>query len=185
MTKTLNELIQFLLNPVLEIDDNKSFLYRFKILIYLSFISFIFSFFISTVTNFLTSLGVLKEISHITDSLFDDSNGLKILFFAAILAPIFEELIFRGPLIYFKQPKIFKIAFYTIGVIFAYVHIFNFEITTNVLLFSPLLVAPQFFIGLIFGFIRIRFGLIWSIFLHSIYNGILVSLFLLASHGNP
>lgn len=124
-------------------------------------------------------------MTHITDSLFDDSNGIKILFFAAILAPLIEELIFRGPLVYFSQPRAFKIAFYVIGVIFAYVHIFNFEITTNVILFSPLLVAPQFFIGLIFGFIRIRFGLIWSILLHSIYNGILVSLFLLASHGNP
>lgn len=185
MTKILNELIQYLLNPVLEKDKNKSFLYRFKILIYLSFISFIFSFFISTITRVLIFVGALDEVSHITDSLFDDSNGVKILFFAAVLAPIIEELIFRGPLVYIKQPKVFKLAFYTIGVIFAYVHIFNFEITTNVFLFSPLLVAPQFFIGLIFGFVRVRFGLIWSIFLHSIYNGILVSLFLLASHGNP
>jgi len=53
-----------------------------------------------------------------------------------------------------------------------------------VILFSPLLVAPQFFIGLIFGFIRVRLGLLWSIFLHSLYNGLLVSLFLLASNGN-
>ena len=108
MTKTLSELIQYLLNPVLEIDDNKSFSYRFKILIYLCFISFMFSFFISTITSFLTFLGVLNEISHITDSLFDDSNGIKILFFAAILAPIFEELIFRGPLIYLNNPRFLK-----------------------------------------------------------------------------
>ncbi len=185
MTKILNELIQYLINPILVKDKNKSFLYRFKVLVCLLLISFIFSFFISTITGLLTLIGVLQDVTHITDSLFDDSNGIKILFFAAILAPLIEELIFRGPLVYFSQPRAFKIAFYVIGVIFAYVHIFNFEITTNVILFSPLLVAPQFFIGLIFGFIRIRFGLIWSILLHSIYNGILVSLFLLASHGNP
>lgn len=185
MTKILNELIQYLINPILVKDKNKSFLYRFKVLVYLLLISFIFSFFISTITGLLTLIGVLEDVTHITDSLFDDSNGFKILFFAAILAPLIEELIFRGPLVYFSQPRAFKIAFYVIGIIFAYVHIFNFEITTNVILFSPLLVAPQFFIGLIFGFIRIRFGLIWSILLHSIYNGILVSLFLLASHGNP
>jgi membrane protease YdiL (CAAX protease family) len=185
MISILNELIQYLINPVLEKDVNNSFLYRFKVLIYLLLISFIFSFFISTITRMLTLVGVLNDVSHITDSLFDDSNGFKIIFSAAILAPLIEELIFRGPLVYFNQPRVFKIVFYTIGVIFAYVHIFNFDITSNVLLFSPLLVAPQFFIGLIFGFIRVRFGLIWSIFLHSIYNGILVSLFLLASHGNP
>lgn len=185
MTKIFNELIQYLINPILVKDKNKSFLYRFKVLVYLLLISFIFSFFISTITRLLTLIGVLQDVTHITDSLFDDSNGFKILFFAAILAPLIEELIFRGPLVYFSQPRAFKIAFYVIGIIFAYVHIFNFEITINVILFSPLLVAPQFFVGLIFGFIRIRFGLIWSIFLHSIYNGILVSLFLLASHGNP
>ena len=94
-----------------------------------------------------------------------------------------EEIIFRGPLILFKQIKLFKIAFYAIGIIFAYVHLFNFELTTNVILFSPLLVAPQFFVGLIFGYIRIRFGLLWSILLHSLYNGLLVSLFLLVSNG--
>ena len=132
----------------------------------------------------LTSIGVLHEISHITDTLFEDSSSFKILFLAAVIAPVMEELIFRAPLTLFKQARLFKIAFYAIGIIFAYVHLFNFELTTNVILFSPLLVAPQFFIGLIFGFIRVRLGLLWSIFLHSLYNGLLVSLFLLASNGN-
>ena len=119
MTKILNELIQYLINPILVKDKNKSFLYRFKVLVCLLLISFIFSFFISTITGLLTLIGVLQDVTHITDSLFDDSNGIKILFFAAILAPLIEELIFRGPLVYFSQPRAFKIAFYVIGVIFA------------------------------------------------------------------
>ena len=163
---------------------NHNFFYRCKVLLSLLLISITISFLISLVNGFLTSIGVLHEISHITDTLFEDSSSFKILFLAAVIAPVMEELIFRAPLTLFKQARLFKIAFYAIGIIFAYVHLFNFELTTNVILFSPLLVAPQFFIGLIFGFIRVRFGLLWSIFLHSLYNGLLVSLFLLASNGN-
>ena len=102
MKKILNELIQYLINPILVKDKNKSFLYRFKVLVYLLLISFIFSFFISTITRLLTLIGVLQDVTHITDLLFDDSNGFKILFFAAILAPLIEELIFRGLLVYFS-----------------------------------------------------------------------------------
>jgi membrane protease YdiL (CAAX protease family) len=183
MNKTLNELIYFLKNPILEKDTNHNFFYRFKILLSLLWISITISFFISLVNGLLTSLGVLQDIIHITDTLFEDSNGFEILFIAAVIAPVTEEIIFRGPLILFKQIKLFKMAFYAIGIIFAYVHLFNFKLTTNVILFSPLLVAPQFFVGLIFGYIRIRFGLLWSILLHSLYNGLLVSLFLLACNG--
>tara|TARA_B100000795_G_C22774360_1_gene429313 strand:- start:1060 stop:1617 length:558 start_codon:yes stop_codon:yes gene_type:complete len=184
MTKTLNELLNYLRNPILEKDSNQSFLYRFKILTSLLWISITISFLISLVNGMLTSIGVLDENNHITETLFKDSSGLKLLLFAAVMAPIIEEIIFRAPLVLFKQAKIFKIAFYGIGIIFAYVHILNFEINTNVIIFSPLLVAPQFFVGLIFGFIRVRFGLLWSICLHGLYNGLLISLFLIVSNGN-
>ena len=72
MISILNELIQYLINPILLKDENKSYLYRFKVLIYLLLISFIFSFFISTITRILTLVGVLHDVSPITDSLFDD-----------------------------------------------------------------------------------------------------------------
>ena len=183
MTLILKELLNYLKNPVLETDQNQSCIYRFKVFFSLLFLSLSISFFLSIVTGILTFTGVLHENNHLTDSLLNDSNELKILFLASILAPIIEELIFRAPLVLFKQASVFKIAFYIITTIFAYVHIFNFEINDNVLLFSPLLVAPQFIIGLIFGFIRIRFGLIWAIGMHGTYNGILVVLFLLAKHG--
>lgn len=182
MNKTLNELLNYLINPILEEDSNLSFLYRIRVFVSLLWISIMISFLISLINGILTSLGILEDAKHVTDSYLDDTNGLEFLFVAAIVAPIIEELIFRAPLVLFKRARVFKIAFYCIGLIFAYVHIFNFELSLNVILFSPLLVAPQFIVGLIFGFIRVRFGLIWSICLHSFYNGVLVSLFLLANN---
>ena len=182
MNKTLNELIAFFRNPILEEDSNQNFLYRFKIFLSLLWISITVSFFLSLVNGLLTSIGVLHENKHVIDSYLDGTKGLQFFFVAAIVAPFFEELIFRGPLTLFKKPKIFRLAFYTIGFIFAYVHIFNFEMNLNVVLFSPLLVAPQFFVGMIFGYIRVKFGLLWSILLHGTYNGVLFSLFLLANN---
>tara|TARA_B110000003_G_scaffold266026_1_gene292495 strand:+ start:7411 stop:7968 length:558 start_codon:yes stop_codon:yes gene_type:complete len=184
MIKIINELFNYLKNPILERDNNINIYYRFKVFASLLWISITISFFLSIVNGLLTSLGLLHDTKHVSEMYFNDSNGVKFLFLATIVAPIIEELIFRAPLILFKQAKLFKVAFFTISIIFAYVHIFNFEINTNVILFSPFLVAPQFFVGLIFGYIRIRFSLLWSICLHGLYNGLLVSLFLLASNGN-
>ena len=181
MNKTLVDLLNYLKNPVLKEDTNYSLMYRLRTFVSLLCISIAFTFFISLVVGMLTSVGILDENKHAMDDYLKNPNTWQLLALAALIAPITEELIFRAPLVLFKRRKYFKIAFYGIGFFFALVHIFNFEINENVILFSPLLVAPQFFLGLIFGFIRIRFGLIWSIFLHSSYNGLLILLLLLST----
>ena len=91
MTKTFNELINYLINPILEEDTNHNFFYRCKVLLSLLLISITISFLISLVNGFLTSIGVLHEISHITDTLFEDSSSFKILFLASNLSnPIYS-----------------------------------------------------------------------------------------------
>ncbi len=97
-----------------------------------------------------------------------------ILLFAVVIAPLFEELIFRAPINFFKNKKSFKIAFLRFAIIFGFIHITNFKLHTNVLLLAPILVLPQILLGGYFGFIRVRFGLIWSYALHACYNGILM-----------
>ncbi|MGB5370664.1 MAG: CPBP family intramembrane glutamic endopeptidase, partial [Flavobacteriaceae bacterium] len=99
---------------------------------------------------------------------------LFLLFAAILLAPIMEEFIFRGPLVFLKGRRGFPYAFYLVTLIFGFVHLANFELNATILMLSPLLVAPQLCVGLILGFIRVRFGLLWSIGLHACYNLILV-----------
>lgn len=61
--------------------------------------------------------------------------------------------------------------FYTSAVGFAYLHLPNFgEIDLEKLLFSPIIVLPFFVYAIIFGFVRVRFGLKWAIILHIILN---------------
>ncbi|EMR00872.1 CPBP family intramembrane glutamic endopeptidase [Cesiribacter andamanensis] len=60
--------------------------------------------------------------------------------------------------------------------LFALVHLINFKPTAQVLLFAPLLVLPQFLLGLILGYVRVRQGLGWAIALHGVYNFIILGL---------
>ncbi len=63
------------------------------------------------------------------------------------------------------------LVFYTIAALFGILHIFNLEIRTQDLFFLPLILLPFFIYGLAFGYMRIRFGLIYSILLHMMVNG--------------
>ncbi|AUC76273.1 CPBP family intramembrane glutamic endopeptidase [Olleya sp. Bg11-27] len=121
----------------------------------------------------LEAVGVYSSDTHAMNKLFEEKAGIYIIFTAVIVAPIIEELIFRGPITLFNK-KHFKIAFYSFTILFGYVHILNFEITPKILLLSPLLVAPQIVVGFIFGYIRVRLGLVYSMLLHASYNGVII-----------
>ena len=208
MINTFTDFFTFIWNPKLGKDPNKNIFYRIKVLTILLAFSFCVAFFLLIVVGMLTAIGLIEQSEHVFDDLFERNSLLRIFFLASIIAPIFEELIFRAPLTIFKSPlvlfknpiklfkreiilrkkplvlfknsKVFKIAFFSFALLFGYVHITNFEISTNVLLFSPILVAPQIYLGLLLGYLRVRFGLIWSILMHGVYNGILVSISFLA-----
>jgi len=65
----------------------------------------------------------------------------------------------------------FKVFFFLISGLFAFLHIINFHgISMSNLLYLPLFVIPQFILGLILGYIRIIYGLQYSIFFHIIVN---------------
>ena len=175
------ELILFLKNPKLEKGPELSIGEKLIQFILLLIACFIISFTISIFISLVYKSGLIENDFHAFDNL-KDLGSFQILLLAAVLAPLIEESIFRAPLVLFKNPKIFKFAFYGFALAFGYVHLFNYQIDSQILLFSPLLVAPQIVLGLIFGFIRVRLGLIWSMLMHGVYNGFLVSLYLLAQH---
>ena len=154
---------------------------------------------------------------------------LMTILFGVLLAPIYEEVVFRSLLkfkkkniilfivtvtaligfcvfmskiilviilsvllvtlvsllITFSRSKIelflsskFKYFFYTTSITFGLIHVFNF--TGNIYLilaFSFILVGPQIVLGFISGYIRMNYGLIYSILFHMIVNtSILLSL---------
>ena len=180
MKETLENLVVFIKNPILEKDKNTAFSHRLKTFFNLFIISLTTSFIFTLLMSILEEAGILTTDNHAVEELFKKLSPINFFMFVVVLAPLIEESVFRGPLTLFKQPKYFKVAFYIFAITFGLVHITNYEMTTRILICSPVLIAPQFFAGMYFGFIRVRFGLLWSIALHATYNGFLFSLYLLA-----
>jgi len=66
----------------------------------------------------------------------------------------------------------FPLIFYSSTILFASVHFFNFANFKELYLVLPFLVAPQLLLGFILAYIRMRYGLRWSIFYHFFHNSL-------------
>jgi hypothetical protein len=63
--------------------------------------------------------------------------------------------------------------------LFSFIHIFNYNIHSNIsIILSPLLVLPQLIGGVILSFVRLKFGIGYSILMHVLNNAILLGLIL-------
>ena len=177
----LATLWHFFKNPVYLKDENPDPGYRQKVLSKLLVYALVINIGLSFVIGLLESLFGLDLGKHAVDKVLEEYS-LIFLFAAAVgMAPILEEIIFRGPMIFFRDKSYFSIVFWILTLIFGFYHITNFEITKTILLLSPLLVLPQIIVGGILGYVRIRFGLLWAIGLHAAYNLILLGPLLLAT----
>ncbi|TLP79626.1 CPBP family intramembrane glutamic endopeptidase [Maribacter sp. ACAM166] len=170
----LEELYDFAKHPVYILDKNNNLQYRFRKLIKLLVISLCLSILLLMIASTLQHVFQLEMGKHAIDDLFKDNSAIVIFILAVIVAPFLEELLFRGPLLFFKNSKYFPTVFYSFTLIFGLIHLSNFELSTEVWLLSPLLVAPQIGIGFLLGFIRVKFGLVWSMTMHALYNLILI-----------
>lgn len=174
----LKEVWEFLKNPVYEEYPRKDLNFLLPKFVPLLGYALIFSYGFGILNSTLQSVFNLDIGDHASEEFI---NGPAIYLFgmAVILAPIMEELIFRGPLVFLKESPYFKTIFYIVTLLFGFYHILNFELTTTTLLFTPLLVAPQISVGVFLGFVRVRFSLLWAIAFHSLYNFILMAPLLL------
>jgi hypothetical protein len=179
MKETFKNVYNYLKNPLLQQDANTNLTYRFKIFFQLLLICILTGIAISPIFALFDAIGWIDMKDHKTDILFKEMTAIQILLLGAVLLPIIEEIVFRAPIVLFKKAKSFKIAFYLFTLVFGFIHITNFEMTSNVLLLAPILVLPQILVGAYFGYIRVRFGLLWSMLLHGSYNATFIILSLI------
>lgn len=66
----------------------------------------------------------------------------------------------------------FKWILYFFCITFAWVHIFNYELTLEHLLLMPLITLPKLISALCYGYIRINYGFVYSLGLHMCTNSI-------------
>jgi len=66
--------------------------------------------------------------------------------------------------------------FYSSAIVFALYHLTNYEINFRILILFPVLVLPQFIIGLLTGYLRVKFSFLWGLLLHVIHMPFFISL---------
>jgi len=64
------------------------------------------------------------------------------------------------------------IIFYFFLLVFSFLHLKNYEITTEVLLFSPVIILPRILGAIIYSYIRLSSGVLVAICFHAFNNGI-------------
>ena len=128
-------------------------------------------------------------ISLFVSELFDTSsiNGLALLgiyILVGVLTYVLSKLFIsksRGENLFKKHiGKLFYLSVTT----FALIHSGNYLNINSILIVLPILVLPQFFAGLFFGYIRMNYGFLWSVLMHSAYNFLTLIPFILFSFGS-
>ena len=94
-------------------------------------------------------------------------NTLVFSFFIWLSLFLFEK--------YFAKIKINdRTIFYGSAILFSLLHLSNYSFQINELPKYLFLIIPQFFSGLLYGYIRVANGITYSILLHSFHNTILM-----------
>ncbi len=113
------------------------------------------------------------EIQKIDDGFIMSKEFLVDVLEMTILAPIFEELIFRNLLLnpFLKARKVFFGIVLT-SLFFSLNHLFVFNLKYHIDFIAQ---ASYFIIGVLFALLRIKYGLLYAIFSHFIFNVLAVS----------
>ena len=104
----------YLKKPIYEEDENTDFKYRFAIVIRLVIYALIVSLVLLAISGTLESAFNLEVGKHAMEDILDESPWV-LLISIVIAAPLFEELIFRGPMSLFKESPYFKYVFYALS----------------------------------------------------------------------
>ena len=98
---------------------------------------------------------------------------LVLMLLTALMVGMPQQWNYRFQLLYSLH---YPYLFYGLALLFAIVHLMNYTLSWQVVLLSPVLVLPQFILGTVLGYLRMRQGMAWAIALHITYNSILLAL---------
>jgi len=120
------------------------------------------SLWISLLELLLTPFG--KSVMPILESVAGSSDTFSMFLYASILAPVWEELLFRGYVLGTLRPFGKRFSIWGSALLFGLFH-------------GNLLQAPYaVLVGLLLGYISVEYSLIWSILLHMFNNLVLADL---------
>lgn len=212
LKNTWFELTAFVKGPTDSFDENQESTHVAGQLFRLLLLELPIMFGLGLLIGGLDELGLIDMDSHKVEEMMKNFSVPMLLILTVILVPFLEELIFRS-LITFRRcyplhllisfavlisrkskeqvweewearwNRNFKLVIYTSAILFGLVHLSNFEVTTEILLAAPILIAPQIVLGFFLAFLRIRYGFIWCFFLHGLHNFLFVGVGLMFGQG--
>ncbi|RTE53851.1 hypothetical protein EHW67_07915 [Arenibacter aquaticus] len=126
----------------------------------------------------LTYYIVTKAIYRTNLSLVDESFAARIIW-SLLLGLLLYALTYRKKFakslsVYWK--KNIRFIYYLSCILFAWLHIFNFELTRTNVLLLPIITLPQLFSASIAGYTRLSFGFRYPLFVHMGTNLLFISL---------
>lgn len=63
-----------------------------------------------------------------------------------------------------------RVSIFISAILFGFIHITHFIISKNVILLSPIIIMPFLIMGILYGYIRVKFGFGYAIATHVLYN---------------
>lgn len=66
--------------------------------------------------------------------------------------------------------KNLNLIYWGLGFLFAFLHIFNFDLTPNKYIYSVVIILPYLIASMVYGYVRMKYGITASIFLHMLNN---------------
>ncbi len=177
---------------------------KFRRLLSLLLIAFAINFLATGLYELMHWLTGFKIEEDVIESILKQKElRILVFILAAFILPIAEEFIFRFFLKYDRffpialinsskanknvatyeelnqksfntWSRFFPYLVYSSTIIFALLHIGNFKLGRAFQLQDIILVVPHFLLGLLFVYTRVRYGIVWSILTHVIYNSTLL-----------
>lgn len=181
----IGEVLAFARHPVYASDPDRNWKYRVGVLLELTLWCLGVNLALGTLAGMVASAAGADLGTHRVETFLEQYPPLFVAAYAIVIAPVLEEALFRGPLYFFRRPGLFPRAFYGFTIAFGLLHAFNFPGWRQFWTLLPLLIAPQCATGVFLGFIRVRFGLVWSIGLHALYNLFLLGPALYLQYSQP
>jgi membrane protease YdiL (CAAX protease family) len=124
------------------------------------------------ISSFFISLIAITKYNH--GSLYTDGINDQLLYhtiFAILVGSMLFALLNIIPVKESLSHKNFYIVYWISCTAFALSHLLNFiPLKSNLIFVYPLLVLPQFILGYILGYVRLRNGFFWALLMHCAIN---------------
>jgi uncharacterized protein len=106
---------------------------------------------------------------------------LGLLAVGILLGYILDRSQFKGIENFYKKHA--RSIFYFSVLLFATIHFTNYQGGEKFWFLLPILVMPQFILGMLFAYIRVKFGFLWAVIAHAFHNFINLIPFIIITNG--